>query len=269
MCRVIVSVRIAYPAWPEQGLVLPRNRPLFPLLDIVQVFLGLSIPLGMSGEGAWETSFPTLRVRPAGLRATVSAGVMLNRRVRSTVDVAVDVALTTAVREFVVDTHDQNRPLHGRCQKVNDPCAPTCHSQPGVEAGCEKVPAGRLNAHHGNAQTADVFQVVRCPDLWHILDSGKDGCHDSEEVGPVIELLGQGEIKDAGEDDDYQAMKYAKTTHSGSGAPVWSSSTQLILRNIRLSIAKEDQEENETGKVSAGSCVNWHGETNMRVKQSH
>lgn len=118
----------------------------------------------------------------------------------------------TACGKLVVDAHAEHGALHGCCQQVNNPCAPAFPAQPEKETGSKEKTPGRLDAHHGDAETADMLESVRHPDLWDVLDTSKDSGHDAEEIGPAGEISRGGDEEDAGKENDNQAVKYGNQT---------------------------------------------------------
>lgn len=65
----------------------------------------------------------------------------------------------------------------------------------------------------------------------------------------------KGNEEDTRENDDNQAMKHTQQTDHDGRLPPGCLATKLFGRNIRLSIAKEDQEEDEAANESAGGVA--------------
>lgn len=244
-CGVVVLVRVAYTSRSQQRLVFPLDSPLFAFLNIVQILLRLCISLRVSSKGAWQTSFPPFAVRPVGGRPARSR--MLNGRMRCTVPgKTVRMGIMLWSSEFVINTHYEHRPLHHCCDEIDNPCAPSGPSKSAEEAGREQETTWSLNAHHRYTQTSDVLQVVGSPDLGHILHTSKGSSHDTEEIGPESEVIRDGDEEDSRDDHNDEAVENAEQANHDGGLPSRGITTKLLWGYICLSIAEEDQEQNET-----------------------
>lgn len=165
---VVALVRVTDAAWPEQGLVLAGNSPLLAVLDIFQVLLRLSISLRVSCEGTRKTTLPAFRVRAVSNRPRVGSRLFCSRRCGRVDD---DARRLASSLELIVDTHSEDGALHACGKKVDSPSTPALPSKAKEQAGSKEKTAGRLNAHHRDAQAAGVFEVICSPDLGNILNA--------------------------------------------------------------------------------------------------
>lgn len=90
---------------------------------------------------------------------------------------------------LVIDSEAQEDALHRGRQDEDAPRAPAVPAQSGKEAAGEEEATWSLDAHHWDAQAADLLEHVGGIDLRNVLDGRKRGCHDAESIGPDGEML--------------------------------------------------------------------------------
>lgn len=172
--------------------------------------------------------------------------------------------------EFVVDGHAQEDALHEGRQDKDAPGAPTFPTQSREQAAGEEKATRGLNAHHRNAQAADVLDVIGRPDLGHILDCREGTSHDPKKVRPKVEVLMEGNAEDASEDDDEEAVNQANRADHDGGALRRRVGSELFIGNVGVFVAEKDEEENEAaGLQSVKSIFRQLGKSYISAKEIH
>lgn len=102
-----------------------------------------------------------------------------------------------------------------------------------------------------------MLEVVSRPYLGDILDRSQNGSHDSEEIGPESEVGRQGNIEDAGYNDNDQAVQHAEESNNDCGLPSGRVASKLLGGDIGILIPEEDEKEHETRRKLAS--YPWQG----------
>ena len=149
--------------------------------------------------------------------------------------------------DLIVDGEVEQDALHRGCQDKDAPRAPASPAKPGEEARSKDEAAGGLHAHHGDAEAADMLQVICSPDLGEILHPGKHGGHDAEDIRPGAELvLGDGR-QDARHNDDGEAVEKCQGGNQQGGLPSRLAWAQFffVLGKVVGVVSEEYEEEDE------------------------
>lgn len=191
-----VLVRIPDSSGLKQRLRLPLNLPLLPRLQPLKLLRRLRVPLRMRRVRARQTLLPALRVRP--VRRRPPGPVRGAKRRRN--------GYAARLVKLVVDRHDENDALRKGGEDVNRPRAPPAPAEADEEARRDEEAAGRLHAHHGDAETAGALEVVRRPDLRDVLDRREGARHYPQEVRPDLEFAGDSDGQDSRDYDDEKTV---------------------------------------------------------------
>lgn len=94
-----------------------------------------------------------------------------------------------------------------------------------------------------------MLKVVGHPNLGNVLNGSQNGSHDTEEVGPEVELVRHGNGENTSQGNDNQAVKNAEATDGNGRLPSGALSTKLLLGDVGLTIAEEDEEEHKAAGI--------------------
>ena len=146
---------------------------------------------------------------------------------------------------LVVNAHSQQHALQAPGNHIQPPNAPAFAPQSRRQTPCPYKTAGRLDAHHRDAQAADSLEAEGRVELGEVLDAGEDGGDDSQGVGPGLEVLGieGGDYEAGGESRD--EVDDAGDCDEQSG-PVGGPCRGVFGRRQGRGAWVEDEEEEQT-----------------------
>ncbi len=114
------------------------------------------------------------------------------------------ISAPSPLHDLKVDAHDEEAALQAAGHDVDTPRTPAfCSQSRGKTRGPDEA-ARRLDAHHGDAETAHLLEREGGVDLREVLDRGQHGGEDPEEVCPRLEgaRVHQDEVERENECDD-------------------------------------------------------------------
>lgn len=90
-----------------------------------------------------------------------------------------------------------------------------------------------------------MLEVVGHPYLRNVLNGGQSRGHETEEVGPEVELVRQGNGKHSRQCNHNQSVEDAEAAHGEGGLPSGALSAKLILGHVGFAVAEEDEKQDE------------------------
>jgi hypothetical protein len=166
-----------------------------------------------------------------------------------------------SVSPHEAQAHCQQAALQTAREYEQAPRAPPPRAEPRCQARCEdKTPWG-LYAHHRHGQAARLLQPPRHKNLGDVLDSGKDGGQQAEEVGPGADVRRGGIDEDNGaqQGDDKEGERGGE---DDDGFLPRGQIGDVLVWLVGLGLAREeDEEQKHAGSTLAGGA----GEMGARV----
>lgn len=96
-------------------------------------------------------------------------------------------SLLPSLLDLIPTPHNEEGALETSGHDIYTPGAPATWPESRSETCCPDKTAGRLNAHHRDAQAAYPFEHVCCIDLGEVLYRGEHGGENAQEVCPRLE----------------------------------------------------------------------------------
>lgn len=125
--------------------------------------------------------------------------------------------------------HGQKTPLQAPRDDINPPGAPPASAQARRQTGRPDKTAGRLDAHHGDAQAGHAAKPPGGVDLWEVLQQCEQRADDTEQVGPRLQVHGRRERevqRQHGRDERVHETDYGD---GQGGAEAWVLFFMLVV----------------------------------------